>query len=265
MNNDFITNYNKNVNQYVEKKEVRFGKENSIIKKFNYLSWAYAVKELKTMYPESSWIQHFDGSSPYFQDKSGAYVKITLFLSKEDRKENFGQDIIYPVLDQSNKAVLNPNSFQVNTSFMRGLTKLIAMCTGIGLYIYAGEDLPENTENQEIEKAKIHDIERNEKEQKRKGLENNLRDSIKKDLDVFEKLIDDTCKKYPTLYTSNEFIALCESIRSDFFDQLEKRLKESKISHSDEIASILKQYPSLVSSDIFIKIEERVRVSKRKG
>jgi len=47
-----------------------------------------------------------------------------------------------PVLDYKNKPISAPNSFDVNTSIMRCLVKAIAM-HGLGLYIYAGEDLPE--------------------------------------------------------------------------------------------------------------------------
>jgi hypothetical protein len=50
-----------------------------------------------------------------------------------------------PVLDYRNKPILNPNAFDVNTSIMRCLVKGIAM-HGLGLYIYAGEDLPMDAE-----------------------------------------------------------------------------------------------------------------------
>ena len=47
-----------------------------------------------------------------------------------------------PVLDHRNKAIANPDAFQVNTAIMRCLAKCIGL-HGLGLYIYAGEDLPE--------------------------------------------------------------------------------------------------------------------------
>jgi hypothetical protein len=46
-----------------------------------------------------------------------------------------------PVMDHRNQAVKNPDAFVVNKNMMRCLVKAIA-CHGIGLYIYAGEDLP---------------------------------------------------------------------------------------------------------------------------
>jgi hypothetical protein len=49
---------------------------------------------------------------------------------------------VLPVMDNRNRAIQNPDAFSVNTAIMRCLAKCIAMF-GLGLYIYAGEDLPE--------------------------------------------------------------------------------------------------------------------------
>ena len=46
-----------------------------------------------------------------------------------------------PVIDFRNQAIPNPNAYQVNTAMQRCLAKAISL-HGIGLYIYAGEDLP---------------------------------------------------------------------------------------------------------------------------
>ena len=47
-----------------------------------------------------------------------------------------------PVMDFRNKAIHNPDAFAVNTAIMRCMTKALSL-HGLGLYIYAGEDLPE--------------------------------------------------------------------------------------------------------------------------
>jgi hypothetical protein len=47
-----------------------------------------------------------------------------------------------PVMDFYNRAIANPDAYQVNTAMQRCLAKAISL-HGIGLYIYAGEDLPE--------------------------------------------------------------------------------------------------------------------------
>ena len=48
---------------------------------------------------------------------------------------------IHPVLDSKNRPILAPTAFDINTSIQRCLVKAIAL-HGLGLYIYAGEDLP---------------------------------------------------------------------------------------------------------------------------
>jgi hypothetical protein len=51
-----------------------------------------------------------------------------------------------PVMDYKNKAIANPDAFAVNTAMQRCLAKAIAL-HGIGLYIYAGEDVPKDQES----------------------------------------------------------------------------------------------------------------------
>jgi hypothetical protein len=57
-----------------------------------------------------------------------------------------------PVMDHRNKPITNPDAFQVNTAIMRCMTKGLAL-HGLGLYIYAGEDLPEGDAEPVIVKA----------------------------------------------------------------------------------------------------------------
>jgi hypothetical protein len=52
---------------------------------------------------------------------------------------------IHPVLDGKNKPIFEPTAFDINTSIQRCLVKAIAL-HGLGLYIYAGEDLPDGEE-----------------------------------------------------------------------------------------------------------------------
>ena len=81
------------------------------------------------------------------RDKSGyAYIEVTVHA------DGIPMTQIHPVLDNYNKAVRDPNSFDVNTAIMRGLTKAISL-HGLGLYIFAGEDLPDT--NEMIAKIKL--------------------------------------------------------------------------------------------------------------
>jgi len=107
--------------------------------KFSYLSWPYAVSEFRKACPSGYWrITGADTGVPYTKDPSGAYVCVTVYTSPDC--PGFTQ--VHPVLNHQNKPITSPSSFDVNTSIQRGLVKAIAIATGIGLHIYAGEDLP---------------------------------------------------------------------------------------------------------------------------
>ena len=133
----------------VKKRENTFEKLNSVdVSKFtekkgqfNYLSWAHAVRELLKACPEATWEVHLfdnaDGTKqPYMKNGTGAYVQVSVDVEGVIRTQ------VHPVLDHKNSPIDNPNSFQINTSIQRCLAKAIAL-HGLGLYIFAGEDLPE--------------------------------------------------------------------------------------------------------------------------
>ena len=133
----------------VKKRENTFEKLNSVdVSKFtekkgqfNYLSWAHAVRELLKACPDATWEVHlFDNSDgtkqPYMKNGTGAYVQVSVDVEGVIRTQ------IHPVLDHKNSPIDSPNSFQINTSIQRCLAKAIAL-HGLGLYIFAGEDLPE--------------------------------------------------------------------------------------------------------------------------
>lgn len=107
---------------------------------FSYLSWAWAVRVLLEHFPESTWEVHtyFDNSveTPYMRTEAGAFVQVSVNV------EGIRRSQVHPVLDHTNKTVLEPNAFQINTAIQRCLAKAIAL-HGLGLYIYAGEDLPQ--------------------------------------------------------------------------------------------------------------------------
>ena len=117
------------VSEYTEKKG-----------NFTYLSWAWAVRELLKVDPQATWeiceYQQADGeTAPYMMTAAGAFVKVKLWVGGICREQ------VHPVLNNYNKTAEEPNAFDVNKSIMRCLTKAIAL-HGLGLYIYAGEDLP---------------------------------------------------------------------------------------------------------------------------
>jgi hypothetical protein len=106
---------------------------------FKYLSWAIAVRELLKVDPEATWEVHewgLDGAKqPYMQTQAGCFVKVTVWSGGIARTQ------VHPILDNRNASIQEPNAFQVNNSIQRCLAKAIAL-HGLGLYIYAGEDIP---------------------------------------------------------------------------------------------------------------------------
>lgn len=103
--------------------------------KFNYLSWAWAVKTLREYDPTATWeVKRFDGM-PYMKTDCGYFVEVGVTVQGMELTQ------IHPVLNNQNKPVPNPNAFDINTAIQRCLVKAIAL-HGLGLYIYAGEDLP---------------------------------------------------------------------------------------------------------------------------
>ena len=101
-----------------------------------YLSWAWAWAVLMENYPESSY--EF-APEKYFQDGT---CEVGVTVTVKDGENEISRYMWLPVLDHKNKPIPNPNAFDINKNKMRCLVKCISMF-GLGLYIYAGEDLPE--------------------------------------------------------------------------------------------------------------------------
>ena len=115
-----------NVNDHTERKG-----------NLTYLSWAWAWAEVLKIDPSASWVAHEWADRPaMFLPDGSAMVKVSVTV-KGDTKL-----CVLPVMDNRNRAIQNPDAFAINTAIMRCLAKAIAM-HGLGLYIYAGEDLPE--------------------------------------------------------------------------------------------------------------------------
>ena len=132
--------------------------------KFTYLSWAWAVRELLKIDSGATWHTHeyehsVDADStymaPYMHTTTGCYVKVTVKLSDDFGGHSRTQ--VHPVLDHTNKTINNPTSFEINTSIQRCLAKAIAL-HGLGLYIYAGEDLPTDSSLDDDEYMKLHKL-----------------------------------------------------------------------------------------------------------
>jgi len=100
--------------------------------KFDYLSWADAWKS----------VQNNSDSASYTMDEDIVYPDTTREVRSTVTIDGVSHMMWLAVMDHNNRAIKNPDAAAINKSRMRCLVKTIAM-HGIGLYIYAGEDLPD--------------------------------------------------------------------------------------------------------------------------
>ena len=109
-----------------------------------YLSWAWAWGEVKKLYPNANYkIYETETGCIYWTDGKTAWVKTGVTINDIEHIEYL------PVMDYKNKSIPvdSITSFDVNKAIQRSLTKAVAR-HGLGLYIYAGEDLPEETKSE---------------------------------------------------------------------------------------------------------------------
>lgn len=141
-----------------------------------YLSWTWAWSKIKSECPDATYeIKKFENNLPYVYDENTGYMVFTTMTI-----DNKTYEMWLPVMDGNNKAMLNHSyaykvkeykdgkwtggytektveratMFDINKTIMRCLVKNISMF-GLGLYIYAGEDLPEGYEMTKEEAEKV--------------------------------------------------------------------------------------------------------------
>ena len=152
----FETLYPINVNDKTETKEG-----------LTYLSWAWAWAATKTLYPEATYnIQRFENNLPYVYDANTGYMVFT-----DVTINGLTHEMWLPVMDSHNRAMKSEpytittkygkeirveaaTMFDINKTIMRCLVKNLAVF-GLGLYIYAGQDLPDVDMSDDEKKAEI--------------------------------------------------------------------------------------------------------------
>lgn len=121
-----------NVNDHTEKKG-----------QLTYLSWAWAWAEVLKVDPAATWIVHTYG--PQGSEQPCMWIGETAMVHTSVTVKGLRRECMLPVMDHKNNALKNPDARKVSDAIMRCMTKAISM-HGLGLYIYAGEDLPEGEE-----------------------------------------------------------------------------------------------------------------------
>lgn len=140
-----------NVNEHTEQKA-----------NLTYLSWAWAWAEVKKAYPEAFYtIYENENGWNYFTDGHTCWVKTGVTIEGLEHIEYL------PVMDFKNKSITAEfvTSKDVNKTIQRSLTKACAR-HGLGLYIYAGEDLPEEEKNEKATPSKTASVGEEQKEAK---------------------------------------------------------------------------------------------------
>lgn len=117
--NNFIKLAMVDTSRHIEKKQ-----------NLSYLSWPFAIDQLMRHDPTANWEFH---TPDMYNDTMMVSCTVTAFGKP--------MKMHLPVMDHRNQAIKNPDAFAVNKNMMRCLVKAIA-CHGLGLHIYAGEDLP---------------------------------------------------------------------------------------------------------------------------
>lgn len=147
-----------NVNEHVKKKKTGEKNPDGSDKYLSFLSWVWAWGQVKQHFPDASYEVRHWGDKPYLNDDQlGIMVETSVTISGERIT------MWLPVMNSTNKAMKTvPYSyktkfgdklveaatmFDINKAIMRCLAKNIAMF-GLGLYIYAGEDFPEEAKEQ---------------------------------------------------------------------------------------------------------------------
>lgn len=170
-----------------------------------YLSWAWAWGEVKKLFPDSNYkVYETPTGCIYWTDGRTCWVKTGVIINNIEHIEYL------PVMDYKNKSIEleKVTSFDVNKTIQRSLTKACAR-HGLGLYIYAGEDLPEVVieENNKLTET-INEIDKLAKKLEVKGIEKKIiAEVVKKyfivnkkpsanykaikDVDVAEKVLDE--------------------------------------------------------------------------
>lgn len=138
MDNYFVKLFAVNVNDKIEKKNG-----------LSYVSWPYAWAEVKKLYPDATYTvyENKDGWN-YHTDGKTCWVKTGLTVNGIEHIE------MLPVMDFRNRSIPldQVTSMDINKAIQRSLTKAAAR-HGLGLYVYAGEDLPEGEADKALDAA----------------------------------------------------------------------------------------------------------------
>ena len=220
-----------------------------------YLSWAWAWTEIKKVHPDANYIiyENKDGWN-YFTDGHTAWVKTGVTVNGIEHIE------MLPVMDYRNKSIPVEaiTSFDVNKSIQRSLTKACAR-HGLGLYIYAGEDLPED--------GAMNDLNNKIKSEKAKATR-----EMNKKVEEYNKTPDGLEMRYKTMFAKVKNMKQIDQYRTDkvlmneilvILDDLKSAGKENAYNTLNSMVNekMLKDEPDEIPVDICEKGDEATVLS----
>ena len=196
------------MNKYLELRKINVNDNTEKKGRFTYLSWAWAVDQLLQLDPMATW----EYKEPMkFGDTMMVFCTVTAF------GKNMTAQL--PVMNNQNKSMINPDSFAVNTAMQRCLAKAIAL-HGLGLYIYAGEDLPEDEEPPKVSPPKI-----SAKEETPVGITPQQISSINALIEQTQSDVTRLCK-----FFEKPSIALLDRLQANqAIEMLQKKLGETNV------------------------------------
>lgn len=118
----------------------------------SYLSWAWAWQEVLKVDPGATWVVHQYG--PPGNEQPCMWIGKTAMVHVSVTIGGVRRECMLPVMDHRNKAVPDPDARQVSDAIMRCMVKTVAM-HGLGLFVYAGEDLPEAEDQPEPRRTTV--------------------------------------------------------------------------------------------------------------
>ena len=190
----------------------------------NYLSWAWAWGTLMDNYPEAEF-SFYEGEDrvPYVTLPDGT-CEVRCRVS---------------ILSGYSKPIVNPNAFQVNTSKMRCLTKCLAFY-GLGHYIYAGEDLPQDKEP-EVEGKKVEPKKKAEPKKEPEGEGIVIEDETEESFDNFIDVYLQALATKGTVAKAREWYATTKN--QEVISKMATKFPEKKEEFVTKIKEAIKDYP----------------------
>jgi len=129
------------MNKYKELRTIDVSNEIKKMGRFNYLPWVYSVDTLLQHDPQANWTY---GEPQIYNGTMMVNCSVTAFGKTMTE--------YLPVKDNNNKAITNPTAMAINNAQKRVLVKCIAICTGIGLSLYAGDEFWDEPEESMADK-----------------------------------------------------------------------------------------------------------------